>query len=181
MVKKVFLLLLIFFCSSKIIVNAQDADPNLGIIPAPVSVKKAPGEFILSQETTLLADSLTNKSVLFLSDYLQNKTMLHIQPKTNTGQSINNSIILTSTGTDNLPPEGYRLTITPQNITIAARGAGLFYGIQTLIQLMPAERSGIARLPCVHIEDYPRFGYRGLMLDVCRHFFSVEFVKNIST
>jgi hexosaminidase len=175
--KKVYLLLLIFFCSSKIIVNAQDADPNLGIIPAPVSLKKAPGQFILSQETTLLTDSLTNKAVLFLADYLQNKTMLHIQPKTNTGQNITNSVILTSAGTDSLPPEGYRLTITPQNITIAARGAGLFYGIQTLIQLMPAERSGIAKLPCVQIEDYPRFGYRGLMLDVCRHFFSVEFVK----
>ncbi|HWZ04831.1 MAG TPA: family 20 glycosylhydrolase, partial [Mucilaginibacter sp.] len=65
----------------------------------------------------------------------------------------------------------------PQQVLIAGKGAGLFYGIQTLIQLMPADRAATAALPCVQIEDYPRFAYRGMMLDVCRHFFSVEFVK----
>ncbi len=105
--------------------------------------------------------------------------MLHVQLKTNNGAGTPNSLVLTSAGTDNLPADGYRLTITPQQIIIAGKGAGLFYGIQTLIQLMPSanERMAVAKLPCVQIEDYPRFGYRGLMLDVCRHFFSVEFVK----
>jgi hexosaminidase len=177
MYKKVFLLLFAVCCVCENVVKAQDTGPNLGIIPAPVSVKKTAGEFVLSQETVLLADSLSNKSVVFLEDYLQNKAMLHIKPKANTGQAVNNSIVLTAAGTDNLPADGYRLTITPNNITIAGKGAGLFYGIQTLIQLMPADRSATARLPCVQIEDYPRFGYRGLMLDVCRHFFSVEFIK----
>ena len=158
-------------------VNAQDNDPNLGIIPAPVSLKKSAGEFVLSQNTVLLADSIDNKAVLFLAGYLQNKAMLHVQLKHNNGTSVANSIVLTSTGTDNLPPDGYRLTITPQQVLISGKGAGLFYGIQTLIQLMPFEKAAVAVLPCVQIEDYPRFGYRGLMLDVCRHFFSVEMVK----
>jgi hexosaminidase len=172
------ILLPVFFISCfSIITNAQDNNPNLGIIPAPVSIKKASGEFILSQQTVLLADTVTNKAVVFLTDYLQNKAMLHVQLKTNDGSSAANSIVLTATGTDNLPADGYRLTITPQQIIIAGKGAGLFYGIQTLIQLMPAERAATAKLPCVQIEDYPRFGYRGVMLDVCRHFFSVEFVK----
>ena len=177
MIKKFFL---VFFTISTIavtITNAQDTGPNLGIIPAPVSVKKTSGVFTLSQQTTFLADSTGNKAVVFLADYLQSKKMLNIQPKSNTGGDIANSLILTSVGSDSLPAEGYRLVITPQKITIIGKGAGLFYGIQTLIQLMPAEGGATIQLPCVQIEDYPRFGYRGLMLDVCRHFFSVEFVK----
>ncbi len=162
-------------CFSKI-VNAQGTDPNMGIIPAPVSVKKMPGEFTLSQETVLLADSLSTRPVIFFADYLQNKAMLHIIPKANAGQA-NNSVVLTSAGTDGLPPEGYRLTITPNNITIAANGAGLFYGIQTLIQLVPLSHGAVVKLPCVQIDDYPRFSYRGFMLDVSRHFFSVELIK----
>jgi len=149
----------------------------MGIIPAPVSIKKNQGTFTLSQQTAFVADSLDNKAVLFLADYLQSKRMLNIQPKANSGNDIANSIVLTSAGTDGLPVEGYRLTITPGKITIAGKGAGLFYGIQTLIQLIPADGMASLNLPCVEIEDYPRFGYRGMMLDVCRHFFSVEFVK----
>src|SRR6195952_907320 len=103
--------------------------------------------------------------------------MLNIQPKAGTGVSVVNALVLTSAGLDSLPAEGYRLTVTPQKITIAGKGAGLFYGIQTLIQLIPADDAATIKLPCVQIEDYPRFGYRGMHLDVCRHFFGVEFVK----
>jgi len=177
MLKKIFLLLCIVIAASTAMVSAQDSDPNLGIIPAPVSLKKSSGNFNINQKTVILADSLDNKAVLFLTDYLQNKAMLHVQLKQNNGTGTVNSIVLTSTGTDNLPADGYRLTITPQQVLIAGKGAGLFYGIQTLIQLMPADRAATAALPCVQIEDYPRFAYRGMMLDVCRHFFSVEFVK----
>ncbi|MFD2146570.1 beta-N-acetylhexosaminidase [Mucilaginibacter antarcticus] len=171
------LIVLLAFFTLSIVTKAQDTDPNLGIIPAPVSVIKSPGTFTLSQETSLFADTLTNKAVIFLSDYLQNTTMLRIPVKLNSGVNKNNSIVLTSAGTDGLPAEGYRLTITPTKIIIAAKGAGLFYGIQSLIQMMPLERTATAKLPCVQIEDYPRFGYRGSMLDVCRHFFNISFVK----
>ena len=175
--KNIFLLFFAFFTAFATISSAQDADLNMGIIPAPVSIKKTNGEFILSRETVLLADSLDNKSVVFLADYLRDKKMLSIQSKADTNKNVANSIVFTSSGLDSLPPEGYRLTITPQKITIAGRGAGLFYGVQTLLQLMPATGAATIKFPCVQIEDYPRFGYRGMMLDVCRHFFSVEFVK----
>ena len=161
--------------------QAQDLNPNLGIIPAPVSVKKTSGSFVLSRETTFLADSVNNKAVVFFADYLKNSAMLHIPVKQNSGQTVSNSIVLTSAGTDGLPAEGYRLTITPTNVTIAAKGAGIFYGIQTLIQLIPADKGATAKLPCVQIEDYPRFGYRGLMLDVCRHSLPHSLLKNTST
>jgi len=159
------------------IVNAQDSNPNLGIIPAPVSLKKSPGEFTLSRQTTILADTITNKAVVFLTSYLQNQAMLRVPVKANNGSSAQNSIVLTATGADDLPPEGYKLIITPQQVLISGKGAGLFYGIQTLIQLMPQDRAAAVKLPCVEITDYPRFAYRGMMLDVCRHFFSVEMVK----
>jgi hexosaminidase len=177
MYKNIFLILIVLITSFSTITNAQDNGPNMGIIPAPVSIKKNTGTFTLSRQTSIVADSPDNKAVLFLADYLHSKKMLNIQPKANGGNAIANSIVLTSSGTDGLPAEGYRLTITPERITIAGKGAGLFYGIQTLIQLIPAEGMASLNLPCVQIEDYPRFGYRGMMLDVCRHFFSVEFVK----
>jgi hexosaminidase len=177
MFKKIPLVFFTLIIFSITIANAQDADPNLGIIPAPVSLKKSAGTFTLSRETSLLADSVNNKAVVFLADYLHSKKMLNIQARADSNKNQPNSIILTSMGADTLHPEGYSLTITPQQIIIAGKGAGLFYGIQTLIQLMPANSGATVQLPCVQIQDYPRFGYRGLMLDVCRHFFSVEFIK----
>ncbi len=167
----------LIFLSTINILKAQVAEPNMGIIPAPVSIKSAPGIFLLSQETVILADSTDNKAVQFFVSFLQNKYTLRNQLKPNTGAGGPNSIILTSAGTDGLAAEGYRLSITPQQITIAGKGAGLFYGVQTLLQLMPLERAATIKLPCTQIEDYPRFGYRGMHLDVCRHFFSVEFIK----
>ncbi|MBD1392336.1 family 20 glycosylhydrolase [Mucilaginibacter glaciei] len=176
--KKIFVLLFsALTLSATIIVKAQDADPNMGIIPAPVSVKKMAGQFILSQETVIQADTPNNKSVVFLSQFLASNMAYNKQVGLRNARVSTTSIYLTSAGTENLPPEGYRLIITPQQITVAGKGAGLFYGVQTLIQLMPLDRAATAKLPCGVIEDYPRFGYRGLMLDVCRHFYSVEFVK----
>ncbi|RYU92534.1 beta-N-acetylhexosaminidase [Mucilaginibacter terrigena] len=175
--KKISALLLTFLMASSVIVNAQDTDPYAGIIPAPVSVKKAPGEFVLSQETVIQADTPINKAVQFFSAFLANNMAYNKQVGLRNARVSTTTIYLTSSGTENLPAEGYRITITPQQITVAGKGAGLFYGVQTLIQLMPLERAATAKLPAVTIEDYPRFGYRGMMLDVCRHFFSVEFVK----
>jgi hexosaminidase len=177
MYKNIAIFLLVFLFFVDVNANAQDNDPSMGIIPAPVSVKRSTGEFVLSQQTVLLADSINNKAVAFFTDYLQHKLMLRNELKINNGQSVANSIVFTDKGTENLPDQGYRLTITPQQIIVAGKGAGLFYGIQTLLQLVPADRTAAIKLSCTQIEDYPRFGYRGLMLDVCRHFFSVEFVK----
>jgi len=178
MYKTIASIFLAFLLLTNITASAQDTDPNMGIIPAPVSVKKTDGQFVLSQETVLFADSNT-KAVSFFTDYLQSKLNLHTQLKIGDSGSAANSIVLTSKGTENLPDQGYRLTITPQQIIIAGKGAGLFYGIQTVLQLIPADRMASIKIPCGQIEDYPRFGYRGLMLDVCRHFFSVEFVKKM--
>ena len=88
-------------------------------------------------------------------------------------------MILTSIGSDGIPEEGYRLTVTPDKITIIGKGAGLFYGIQTFLQLFPIEYQDVVKINAVTIEDSPRFGYRGMMLDVSRHFFNVQEVKKV--
>ena len=79
--------------------------------------------------------------------------------------------------------EGYVLDVTPQRVVIRApHEAGIFYGVQTLRQLFPPavfsslKANGVWQLPAVHIEDQPRFGWRGAMLDVCRHFMPKDFV-----
>ncbi|MBC8083793.1 MAG: beta-N-acetylhexosaminidase, partial [Hymenobacter sp.] len=75
-------------------------------------------------------------------------------------------------------PEGYQLVVDKAGIRItAAAGPGLFYGSQTFLQLLPARPAATAGVPYVRIADQPAFRWRGAMLDVCRHFFSVEFVK----
>src|ERR1700744_2740052 len=109
MVKNILKLFFAFIIITTQFANAQDTGPNMGIIPAPVSLKKITGEFILSRETKFLADSPHNKAVLFLADYLHNKRMLNIQPVADANTNISNAIILTSAGTDSLPPEGYRI------------------------------------------------------------------------
>jgi hexosaminidase len=177
MLLKVRLLLVFTFITVASALHAQSPDPYMGIIPAPVSLQKQAGAFVLSQETVIQADTIANKAVQFLSTYLQSKLVLKNKLQTYNGTAAANAIIITANGTEGLPAEGYRLTIAPNQITIAARGAGVFYGIQTLVQLLPLERAATAKIPCARIEDYPRFGYRGMHLDVCRHFFTVEFVK----
>ncbi|MFC2102713.1 family 20 glycosylhydrolase [Bacteroidota bacterium] len=86
---------------------------------------------------------------------------------------------------ENLPTEGYRLNISPSTIFLTGNsGAGLFYGMQTLLQLLPPEVCKISKpeegksweIPCVDIKDEPRFPYRGMHLDVSRHFFPKEFI-----
>ncbi|HZX58198.1 MAG TPA: beta-N-acetylhexosaminidase, partial [Mucilaginibacter sp.] len=98
MYKKLFPLLLSSFLLINIAANAQDADPNMGIVPAPVSVKKSSGEFVLSQQTVLFADSNT-KAVSFFTDYLLNKLKLHNALKIGDAESAGNSIVLTAKGT----------------------------------------------------------------------------------
>jgi hexosaminidase len=162
--------------------NAQTSadDPYMGIIPAPASVKKAAGTFRFTASTQIKADKPGDKTVLFLKDFLKNNRHFNNKvSKYNRKAKTSTGLVLTSVGADKLPAEGYELTITPKKITIIGKGAGLFYGVQTLIQLLPIETSPTELLPCLTIEDAPRFGYRGMMLDVSRHFFNVAQVKQV--
>jgi len=164
------------------LVQAQDNDLNMGIIPVPASLKKGTGTFVFSQLTNIRADKVTDKEILYLKDFLLknhfNNKVLTYNPKTAI-PSKGTTVILTSIGSEGIPLEGYKLTVTPNKITIIGKSAGLFYGIQTFIQLFPIENEDNVKINAVTIEDSPRFGYRGMMLDVSRHFFNVQEVKKV--
>ena len=171
--KKIILLLLIA-------IN-QQSFAQINIIPAPAQFKILPGNFIVSASTSIIAEgSHLEKSSGLLSTYLQS----HFGIELNKKPDINGSkIILNFERLDHATPGAY--TIRFENNTVFISGdneEGVFYGIQTFIQLLPPDRdSKISRstlsIPRVSISDYPRFAYRGAHLDVCRHFFSVEEVK----
>jgi hexosaminidase len=175
--KKILLLLLTV---TALQVSAQN-DPYEGVIPAPVSVRKSKGEFKLSAETIVLADSPSCRAAVFFANYLRKSGLgTNISELTMLGgkqQSLPHSIVLSMNTKEDLPMEGYDLDITADHIKLYGRGPGLFYGVQTLIQLIKKTGNGEATVPCGYIRDYPRFRYRGMHLDVSRHFFDVDFVK----
>lgn len=154
---------------------SQNTDPNAGLIPAPYAIKPNPGKFFLHKRSILQTDLKDNRAAAFLSDYLKQFKISNDSLTNDTTASV---IVLTHAGTDTLSNEAYHLSITPNRITIAGRDTGLFYGVQSLIQLLyNAKIKGSSTLNCMEIDDHPRFKYRGMMLDVSRHFFPTSFVK----
>jgi hexosaminidase len=161
--------------------NAQTKDPDMGIIPAPVSVQKGKGEFKFSPETIVFVDSPDHKAMRFFAAYLRKAglagTVTDLGRVDKRNVAPKNIVVLSLNFKGELPPEGYELKVTDDKVVLNARGAGMFYGIQTLIQLLEMKSPGYANIPCVTIKDNPRFPYRGMHLDVARHFFDVDFVK----
>jgi hexosaminidase len=152
---------------------AQDASPTLPIVPTPVSVRVTTGHFSLGPAVTVRASAADAATAEFLRAHLRESWRQSAPVRAVSS----GAITLTAVGSEALPPEGYRLTITPTGVTIAGRGAGLFYGVQSLLQLIPANPRATVELPAAVVEDHPRFAYRGMHLDVSRHFFSVDEVK----
>jgi hexosaminidase len=155
------------------------------IIPLPASITPAEGTFTLSAASSIVVDA-NNPEVMaigeFLADVLKPSTGYDL-PVIEAPEPGNITLTL-SGGDPALGEEGYLLTITPDAVTLVAyRPAGLFWGVQTLRQLLPPEielatvQPGPWTIPAGTIRDLPRFAWRGAMLDVARHFFGVEDVK----
>ena len=152
-------------------------DANMGIIPVPVSVQKHSGSFILDKTVVLVSNNAENNTTAdLLNAFIVNKGgfALRASKKASAGQK---AIVITSEGADNLPAEGYNIKITNKKIQITGKGAGLFYGVQSVMQLMPEKKGDKITIQTAEINDFPRFKYRGMHLDVGRHYFSVDFVK----
>ena len=178
MIKKLLLFVLLAFSFDAF---AQH-DVNMGIIPAPVSVKKSKGEFKLSPETIILVDSPQSKAVKYFGEYMRKAGygggIVDMSTVDKGLKPTKNTINLMTGFKGDMPADGYSLDISEDRINIKGKGAGLFYGIQTLIQLIEPKSPGYANAPCVSVKDNPRFGYRGMHLDVARHFFDVDFIKH---
>ncbi len=151
----------------------------LNLIPKPTSIISNPGEFILSESTTILADP-ASPAVKSLADYLsaQLQRVNGLRPAvTDPGQNPGAITLKLDPGAA-LAEEGYELSVAADGVQIrASQTAGLFYAIQTLLQMIPPGPFQSLSLPAVSIRDIPRFEWRGAMLDVARHFFGVEDVK----
>lgn len=156
---------------------SAQTDVNMGIIPAPVSIQKGTGSFILDRSVVLLSNNPKNtKIVETLQAFAATKGFnLRLVKTLAAGQK---AIELTNAGADQFPNEGYQIKIASNRIKLIGKDAGLFYALQSFIQLMPDKKQeGSISISNVEINDYPRFSYRGLHLDVGRHFFPLSFIK----
>jgi hexosaminidase len=151
------------------------------LIPKPTSFFQSSGAFAISRGTKILSQkdhpeisSIANLLSAYLQEICGDEVLVSDgNPDQGTGH-----IELTLNEDPGLGEEGYELSIRTDSILLRARcPAGLFYGVQTLRQLLPVDPSASVSLPAVSIRDIPRFEWRGAMLDVARHFFSVEDVK----
>jgi len=162
------------------------AADSVAIIPKPLAMQVHDGHFVLTNSTavtTTSSDADVKESIQWFIDKIAASTGYHLSTKRSSKNAI--SLVLNKHADTSLHGEGYTLKITPSMVTITAnKPAGLFYGLQTVLQLLPPSIESITQvqnakwtMPCVDINDVPRFGWRGLMLDVSRHFFTKQEVE----
>lgn len=158
---------------------------DLSVIPLPAKVDLQSGQFTLDTQTVIAADAVFGAEADYLAEKLRIPTGLRLGRTV--GISSRRNAIVLAKPKRLLPLEGYTLDVGKEGVTIrATTPAGAFYGCQTLLQLLPVEALSTGKvagvkwtMPYVQIEDAPRFGWRGLMLDESRHFFGKEVVKQL--
>lgn len=162
---------------------------STAIIPSPTQAETRAGNFQLNFASRVMADKKFAGEAKLLAARLRPATGLALKNRTGVAKILSpGDIFLTADGADAaLGNEGYKLSVTPSNVVIrATTAAGIFYGCQSLLQLLPPEifsskpvKETTWTIPCVEISDSPRFVWRGFMLDVSRHFFTVDEVKEV--
>lgn len=166
---------------------AQESIPDmLTLIPLPASAIQGTGSFELNSDSKIFIPADENQ-IADIAEQLATQLRistgfaLEITPDEENGNGI---VFELNNPAKDLGDEGYHLAVTQKQVTLSAdQPEGLFRGTQTIRQLLPAaiesasQQEGIWTIPAIDIEDHPRYGYRGSMLDVSRHFFSVEDVK----
>jgi len=158
------------------------------IVPLPQKMEVKEGRFLLGPATRIQMDEPSAATGEYLAGKLRASTGYSLPIYTN-DEPVKGRIELTTKGANGaLGPEGYELDVTPDGVSIKApTQAGLFYGAQTLLQLFPPQifsSTSVTKVAweipwAVHIEDEPRFQWRGFMLDCARHFFSKEDVERV--
>lgn len=165
---------------------AGGATQPIGLAPLPVSVDYADGTFTFTPSTRIVADGEAAAEAAKLADLLAPAMGFRLTVVSDPN-AVKDVVRLQTDASlaGRLGDEGYELNATAESVTIRAAGpAGLFYGIQTLRQLLPAAVCGRTKIdraewavPCVSITDYPRFQWRGLLIDPARHFIPVSDVE----
>jgi hexosaminidase len=178
--KNIFTILLAL---SSIYAYSQPLKKEIAIIPEPVSLTTTTGEYVLPSRIFIHADGQPqiNPVVNYLKQKLTTPTGYRVTV-TSTGAAGTVHLVLNKTADASIHEEGYKLSVKQTGVTINANTPnGLFYGVQTLLQLLPKEIESATAvknthwvMPAVEITDYPRFKWRGLMFDVSRHFFTKQ-------
>lgn len=189
-------LMLIQFVSCKTVAPTDERKPDHltasidHIIPVPVSVNPTGGFFRLKPDSKIYIQPLNSETEFigqFLQDKIESLTRFDLEVLAAEGTTISGNIyMIIDDIKDLLGQEGYELIINQNNLTLKANTAeGLFRGVQTIGQILfpivnqVAVFSDVVVIPTVEITDYPRFEWRGVMLDVARHFFNVSDVKKL--
>ena len=154
------------------------AQQTVHIIPQPLSLVMNEGSFVIDNTTAVKFpknDKETVKVVHFFTEYVKRVTGFELKDSKTKGKKISFSI----EKINEIGSEGYLISVNPNEITVKANTSkGLFYGVQSLLQTLPFVRTNdLVQIPSMEIKDYPRFQWRGLMLDVSRHFFAPELIK----
>ncbi len=159
----------------------HQAVSNYDVIPQPQSVEildqQAP--FVLDKNTQVFyTPDVDIRDAEFLVEYIDEATSIRLSRPTLYGGTVANPAIVLSIEENATHPEGYTISVDSCKVSITGGSAdGLFYGIQTLRKALPVGRLGSVELPAAEVVDYPRFGYRGMHLDIARHFQDVDFIK----
>jgi hexosaminidase len=164
-----FLIISLFFSCKQETIQLKE----IGIIPKPLFQEMNKGVFVLDENIRFISDTELNQVSNYLKLYIEENYQVSFTP-----QKESKKIVFTSN--DSISnEEGYELKIGENSILIASKNSkGAFYAVQSLLQLMPIKSNGLAiAIPCLELQDEPQFKYRGMHLDVGRHFFSVDFIK----
>jgi hexosaminidase len=156
---------------------------KINIIPKPQEIKVLYGDFTINSSTQILYDEHTKNIAQYFADEVGGLFGIKLKTENSTVNSETNVIVLRISKPDHsTSKEAYHLNITKDRILLTANEPnGIFYGLQSLRQLLPFEKNLKSKneliVPAVDIKDYPRFVHRGLNLDCCRHFMEKDFVK----
>lgn len=190
--RKTLLATAISLCTAATVLAQGTPSSSIHIIPEPVSVTAGEGFFTLKPSTVIYASGGAADEASMLAAMLSTPTGYHLRVKSGSPAQASQAIVLKLNRAPlaELGEEGYALQVTGSGVEVSAnKPAGIFYALQTIMQLLPPEiESPVAvgagakgavkwQMPAVKITDYPRFGWRGLMLDVSRHFFSKQVVE----
>ena len=176
-----------FICSSLFLFAQSSGDAALSLIPQPVSIVQTKGSLVLPHQLSIYTDNNAEVNRIANSLSLQLASNFYKVKVVPGKKPLAKAIHLYLVSDKSIPADGYRLKISATGVSLSANSpSGIFYGVQTLLQLFPKEivnkdgHTSVKQwsLPLVSIEDHPRFGWRGLMLDVTRHFFTVAQVKD---